>query len=63
MRNFYYKPNKNFKPFKYELDAIVLDCYEPGKDMGRQTVWKKYREIFDELTYDTIKVVTNKRRL
>jgi hypothetical protein len=41
----------------------VIDCWKHGEEYGRKTIWKKYKQNFDELTYDTIKVVNNKRKL
>jgi len=61
-RMYYGNPKRNL-PFEFELDEIVLGCYEHGKPFGRDTVWRKYRQNFDDLTYDTLRAIHNKRRL
>lgn len=49
------------QPFEYELDEIVLDCWEYGENFGRKTIWKRYKQNFDELTFDTLRVVHKKK--
>ncbi len=59
-----YSPRKvqsHHVPFENELDEIVLDCWKYGEKFGRKTVWKKYRQNCDELTFDTLKVMKKKR--
>lgn len=48
-------------PYNYELDEIVLDVWEYGEDLGNKTIWRKYKQKFDELSFDTLKVVKKKR--
>ena len=49
------------QPFEYELDEIVLDCWEYGQNFGRKTIWRKYKQRFDQLTFDTLRVVHKKK--
>lgn len=49
------------QPFDYELDEIVLGCWEYGESFGRKTIWRKYKQKFDELTFDTLRVVRKKK--
>ena len=63
LRRMYYGNKKRHQPFHCELDEIVMDCYEYGKEFGRDTIWRKYKQNFDDLTYDTLRAIHNKRRL
>lgn len=63
LKRMYYGNVKRHQPFQCELDEIVLDCYEYGKNFGRDTIWRKYKQNFDDLTYDTLRAIHNKRRL
>lgn len=46
--------------FEGDLDEIVLDCWKFGENNGRKTVWRKYRQNCDDLTFDTLKVMKKK---
>ena len=37
-----------------------MGCYDYGYNRGRKTVWKKYRQNCDELSFDTLKVMKKK---
>ena len=47
LRDQYTKRGTSKQPFEYELDEIVLGCWEYGETFGRKTVWKKYKQKFD----------------
>ena len=57
-----YLPNRYVlkEPFEGELDDIVLDCYKYGENTGKKTVWRKYRQNCDMLSFDTLKVLKKK---
>lgn len=60
--------NREYSPRRYvakptfegDLDEIVLDCWKFGENNGRKTVWRKYRQNCDDLTFDTLKVMRKK---
>lgn len=35
----------------------MMGCYAYGENIGRKTVWRKYRQNIDELSFDTLKVL------
>lgn len=61
MREQYIVRGGTKQPFDYELDEIVLDCWEYGENFGRRTIWRKYKQKFDELTFETLRAVNRKK--
>ena len=54
-----YSPQRyTHKPsFEGDLDEITMDCYKYGENNGRQTVWRRYRQNYDDLTFHTLRVM------
>ena len=44
-------------PFEGDLDEIAMDCYKHGENHGKKTVWRRYRQNYDDLTYHTLRVM------
>lgn len=61
LREMYSNKKARHAPFDFELDEIVLDCWQHGESFGRKTIWKKYKQNFDELTFNTIKVMKKRK--
>lgn len=52
---------KRFIPFDYELDEIVLDCYNHKEELGRTSIWKKYRGEVDQLSFRVLLIKRGRR--
>lgn len=44
------------QPFEFEMDEIVLDCYDHDLERGRRSVWRKYRGDVDQLSFRVLKL-------
>ncbi len=48
------------QPFEGDLDEITMNCFTYGENHGKRTVWRRYRQNYDDLTYHTLRVMRKK---
>ena len=51
LRSDFCRRKRKIIPFEFELDEIVLDCYDYKEKHGRRSIWKKYRGDVDQLSF------------
>ena len=39
-----------------EMDEIVLDCYDHREQLGRNSIWKRYRSEVDQLSFRVLAI-------